>query len=176
MPHTTRPCNPAAIAACLVLGLSPTLALTGCGHPLAQRSPVWWNPVRVLQDNDPDHRDAKIRPAPTAGEYHLALEWRDGEDYTAARLHRPAATTLTKGQPIGFTRNDDGQILAVAGDFSRVLTPGEGFHYVWYKKGTPLGNAITFTGYSVALVAVGTAVLLLDSLDDDDDDRYAHHH
>lgn len=164
-------------AACLAWGL----ALAGCNHPLAQRPHAEWASQRVLAD-DPDHRDARVKPVSRGGFYTLIREWDEDGDVPrdapppgeVRQVYVDAGELLGFHPPEGGLTDPSGERTALAIDGSRsvTITLADGVHYVWYRENNDadqiaqdllliLGGAALIVGI-VVLAANGDGTLEVD--------------
>ncbi|MBB6428757.1 hypothetical protein [Algisphaera agarilytica] len=154
-----------SVLACLVWGL----ALSGCTHPLAQRSASQWKAVRVLDETgDVTDRDATLKK-----NYDTTMVFLLRETQPPTTPEPPEAeiarATVYHGDMIGFVY-EGGQTIAVAGSREWEITPEPGVHYVWYCTQDTGDDLATGALQVVGVVLVLGGLLFLNSLDDDDDD------
>jgi hypothetical protein len=134
--------------------------------------------IARFQPSDP----IKISRTPDVGVYKI--KYSTVRDDTLRTLHG-SQRMLGKGQPIGFERNDDGELIAVAGDerFPAMLPEGARF-CVWYSKqeDTPRAgqHLVDFVDVAVPALVVGAIVvgaLAVEAQNNDcDHDSGGHHH
>lgn len=159
--------SPSIVAVACVVWV---LLLGGCQHPLAQRSVLDWTVVRVLPSDDVSHRSAQLRPVSKAGRYHLAREWdpKGTYDFTQWPPIQLTGVYLRPGDPLGFTLNAEGRIVAMAGQQQELLIVEDGVHHIWYREGSHAGNALKIVGSTALAVTLLVGFVALKSLNDDD--------
>jgi hypothetical protein len=130
----------------------------------------------------PDGSDV-IEPARHSGEHFIVVRMAHVEGL--ARVP-DTKRKLRRGDPVGFTRDEEGHLVAVAGKATRVLAPepiGVAY-YAWYHRddrplhefaykvrdgvgavGTVAAHAAIVGGVAIANAAIE------DALDDDDEDE-----
>ncbi len=177
-------------------GLTAVTAAAGCGPALS-------NPHdhggAMVDEYRPARRPVE-RPAPASAEYVL-WQWQPVPVVTSppppaeAELLGPATRPagdgvrwvpvlqrvhvyVHHGQPVGFRRRPDGQLVAVAGPTTRPLTAG---HYCWHmlasdRRGRPSsdagGRVAAVAGVGLVVVAVAGVVAAIWAIDHND--RHAH--
>lgn len=150
---------------CLVWGL----AISGCTHPLAQRSASKWQAYRVLTETgDVTHRDARLKKI-----HESTMVFLLRETHPPTTPEPPEAeiarATVYHGDMIGFVY-EGGQTIAVAGSQEWEVTPEPGIHFVWYRTQDTAEDIATGALQVVGAVLLLGGILYLKSLDDDDDD------
>ena len=139
------------------------LSLAGCQHSMAQRSSMNWTSLRVLPDADPSVSSAKPVPVDRDATYYLAREWRSdlvapSDGLTQPRLQQ---IRLARGQLIGFASDENGQVVAIAGDQQELLVPTDEVHYVWYRHGADLPDSLADTAEFAGRVVITTLEVTL---------------
>ncbi len=167
MPRHRRPRIRRGAAFFAALGWS--LALTGCHHPLAQRTGGNWSPRRVVT-HQADQDQARVRPVSKGGFYALVREW-DAQGRVSADTAPPgelAQAYLDPGELLGFRRTGPGRVIAVFGPQEVEIQLDPGVHHVWYRERTAWSHAGSTTFWLGALgvaAVVGLVVLLANSDD-----------
>jgi hypothetical protein len=159
---------------CLLTCLS--LIAGGCTHTSVKQ-------VAPYQPGEP----LRVSQTPAVGIYKIKYASADDEELKT--LHG-SKRILGKGQPIGFERAEDGQVIAVAGyeKFPALLPPGARF-CVWSTKTEKpsrfaqnmdaLGQAAVGTAIVGGILVLAVAAASTDDDCHDDDNGYSshrHHH
>jgi hypothetical protein len=121
-----------------------------------------------------------VKPAPRSGMYRVQFL---ADDHYIKDAGVTPARWVQKGEPVGFREDEDGTVVAIAGEkeLPVVGVPEQATHVMWYhksKKPTQFGKSMSKTGEFMQQLMLATAVgigavalggLALYSLAHDDD-------
>jgi hypothetical protein len=121
----------------------------GCAHKYVEKVAVF------ARDGD---RDVAVVQAPRSGMYHVQFIAND--KYVKTPLYASDRWVM-KGDPLGFREDDDGHLIAIAGEDEVALpdAPAQATHVMWYhksKRPTQFAKSLALTlEVSAKLAAVG---------------------
>ena len=137
---------------CIILLTMAGLLLSGCKASTAER---------VFLRSTAGHGYA-VREAPYNGQYRLYADTEEGRAKPTTQTAMPIRSErLSRGERIGFLRDESGRIVAAVRDERIVVgtqTPQPSDHYVWTMQADAGQTDWNKTGLLVLAVAVGVGI------------------